>query len=244
MREIFLDDDIRGFRCPSKAWNAVFDLIYEDHAFCISSDCVLGPHSINMAYHVAKSFPDCLIVGRADHSGPSYGSSISPRIEGNPVITSRVLTSAIHCNPIGFAWLLPMKQVRKIGGYDTAFMNGFCYEDNDFVARLWQAGTDIIFCDDIFALHMEHKRPHVGEKKKIAANERIFTERYGEKNYLSNLTDHGAFRWISEYVLSPGLGAICHEESVDFLNRLLRAQGSYGNKEDWRAIPQRAKNES
>jgi hypothetical protein len=226
-----------GFRCPSKAWNAVFDLIHEDHAFCISSDCVLGPHSLGWAYHIEQSFPDAIIVGKAEHCGPSYYSTCGPKEYEDFRITCRTLTSSMFLNPLGFAWLLPMRRVRDIGGYDRIFMDGLCYEDNDFVIRMWNNGADIIFCDDVLALHMEHKREYVLDKERVAVNEKIYVDRYGDIHYLKRGLNLCAHTWVNHYERAPGLGVWFHKKDDALVKRLMDAQYLYGNDADWRAIP-------
>ena len=235
LRETFMFDGPKGFRCPSAAWNAVFDLIDEDHAFCISSDVVLAPHAIGKAYHMAAEFPDWIIVGRTEHCGPSYHSRIEAEGKDEKLIfKSRVMTSSYYLNPLGFAWLLPMKTVREIGGYSMEFMNGFCFEDNDFTIRMWNAGADIMFDDDVLALHMEHPRPHVLDEEKVGRNRKIFERIYGDVDYIkTGLKSHN---WTNAATEGGPLGACCHKADYQIIERIMAADMTYGNNEPWRAI--------
>lgn len=227
-----LDDEVEGPRCPSRAWNTIFKLIEEDHVFCISSDTVLAPHSVGMAFHLSQVAPDFLIVGRAEHCGQSYTWTLKWRVGTMEEFKHRTMTWHQSPKPLGFNWLLPMKRVREIGGYDEAFMRGYCYEDSDFVLRLWNAGVDFVFCDDIVGFHLEHKRDHLlDEDGKVSQNEGIFVSRYGHKDYLEHLHFRPLYRRCD-----VALGFWTHDESEETLHAIAAAQLLYGNEEPWRAI--------
>jgi len=235
LRETFLHGPA-GFRCPSAAWNAVFDLVDEDHVMCVSSDVVLGPHSIGYAFHMSSVLPEGIIVGKADHCGPSYYSTFAIDGKGGEVIvTSRTMTSAIFMNPLGFAWVLPMKHVRAIGGYSMDFMDGFCFEDNDFTLRMWRSGVDLAYVDDILALHMEHTRPHALDEEKVAINRKVFLEKYGDLKAL-DISKLNAYVWQNDKT-GPGLALCAHKKEPGAANRLAAASRLYGHGEDWIAIP-------
>lgn len=243
LRESSLDDSADGFRCPSLAWNTVFSRIPESHALCISSDCVLAPHSVHKAFHMALYFDDWMIVGRADHCGPSYSSSITirTRSRNEPMsFLSRTMTSSHYFKAIGFAWVLPMTRVRRIGGYDLEFMGGFCFEDDDFTIRMWDTGMNIMFLDDLHALHIEHQRPHVLDEEKIQRNKALFENRHGpaECEERSKGLPKQGFNphiWVNEDS-GPGLSVWCHEYDPMIPPRAIGAEIIYGNDEPWRAI--------
>lgn len=221
-----------GPRCPSLAWNTALALVKEDHAFCISSEMVLAPHSVGMAFHLAATVPDVLIVGRAEHCGQSY--FWTPLGEAREdLFTWRIMTWHQTPKPLGFNWLLPMKAVRAIHGYDEAFMHGFCYEDSDFVVRLWRHGTDFVFCDDIVGFHLEHRRDHLLDKDgKVLLNEKLFTSRYGNKNYLEDLQLKPIYSRCD-----VALGFWTHDKSNRIQPAVSMAQRLYCNDAPWRAAP-------
>ena len=226
LREAELDEDIEGPRCPSRAWNAVLSLVDESHVFCMSSEMILAPHSIGMAYHMAEVIPDAMIVGRAEHCGQSYAY-------GTDNLRHRTITWSGNPSGLGFAWLLPMKTYREISGFDEIYMNGFCYEDDDFVMRMWQAGTDFLFCDDIMGFHLEHKRDHLkDEDGRVSINAKIFTERFGDINILREwkFPHHGAR-------FDVGMALTSHEKNEILAKECFIQQKLYGQNEPWRAIP-------
>ena len=139
-----------------------------------------------------------------------------------------------------------MKTVRKIGGYDMEFMEGLCFEDDDFVIRMWNEGADILFCDDIHALHIEHPRAHLEDHKRIERNRKLFIDRYGDLDYLKNSirrsTKHSS-GWIWNSVCGmkdewpPGLAIWSHENENNNIRKLVLAQRMYGHGKNWVAIP-------
>jgi hypothetical protein len=236
LREIFLKDNAVGPRCPSLAWNKALSLSNESHIMCISSDVVMSPHSLDMAYHLSEAAPDHVIIGRAEHSGPSYKwhHTFTPaNKEPNEEIVDRSMTSATFAEPLGFIWLLPMKTVRRIGGYNEAYMNGLCYEDADFVLRLWNAGADFLFCDDVFAIHMEHRREHLKNRDgKISTNEKLFVDEYGDIKYLAQKK----FK-PNVALYDVGMSIWSHERDMEIINRTHLQQRLYGQGQPWQAIP-------
>ena len=229
LRETVLNDGAVGPRCPSKAWNMALSLVADDnaHVFCMSSEMVLAPHSIGMAYHLSEACPEVLIVGRAEHCGQSYAYTHEKE---EP---SRTITAARCPSPLGFSWLLPMKTTRKIGGFDETYMNGLCYEDSDFTVRLWNAGADFVFCDDIMGFHLEHKRDHlVDADGRVTINEKIFTKQHGDVNYLRDkLFKPHAFS------CDIGLSFWLHDSESRITERVFIQQKLYGQYEPWRAFP-------
>jgi len=226
LREHFLEDLAVGPRCPSKAWNAALELVEEDHAFCISSDMVMAPHSIGMAYHLATVAPTAMIVGRAEHCGQSYAWEDGGYMH-------RTFTWSGKPSGLGFAWLIPMAAFRTVGGVDDIYMDGLCYEDDDLVLRMWEDGSDMLFCDDIVGFHLEHKRCHLKDHDgRVTVNEGIFAKRWGDVNHLrDSLFEHTSTRF------NVGMALWSHKDDPDLRQRLSLRQSLYGQHEDWRAIP-------
>ena len=220
-RSCVLDDDAVGPRCPSKAWNAVFSLIEEDHAFCVSSDVVLAPHTVGMAYHLAEAAPKAVIVGRAEHCGQSY-TFHHDKVD-HERITDRVMTASWAPSPLGFLWLLPMATAREIGGYDESYMDGLCYEDTDFVARMWHAGADFAFCDDMVGFHLEHSRAHLKDADgRVSRNAKRFAATYGDLDYIRCMRFG-----MRSCKLGAGMSLWAHEEDQNLANNLERQQRTY-----------------
>ena len=205
----------------------------QDNVFCMSSDMVMAPHSIGMAYHLAEVAPDTLIVGRAEHCGQSYAFSMIEYGENIKHLQNRTITWSLRPSPLGFTWMMPMKWFRGLGGYDEIYMNGYCYEDTDFVMRLWEAGVDFVFCDDIMGFHLEHKRDHLRDSDgKVSRNGQHFKARWGDLNILRDRK----FPHIT-CACDVGLSFMLHEKNEKLLNDCFNQQKLYGQDEPWRAIP-------
>lgn len=230
LREAFLDDGAVGPRCPSKAWNMALALTDDTHVFCMSSEIVLAPHSIGMAYHLSEGCPDAFVVARAEHCGQSYAYTYKI---GGESLSSRTITWSLYPSPIGFAWLVPMKTHRAIGGFDEVFMKGLCYEDSDFVIRAWENGADFVFCDDIMGFHLEHKRDHLkNEDGRVTINEKLFVKRHGHINYLRDKM----FK-PNEFRCDIGLAFWLHDKESTITRTTFIQQKVYCNYEKWRAFP-------
>jgi hypothetical protein len=52
------------------------------------------------------------------------------------------------------------KHLTDISGWDEAFADGICYDDNDFAARLLISGVRFEWCDAFRCVHQTHKRYH------------------------------------------------------------------------------------
>jgi len=229
LREVFLEDDAIGPRCPSLAWNKALSLCDESHVFCMSSEVVLAPHSIGMAYHMSEVAENFMIVGKAEHCGQSYAY---PSPDGSKLMC-RTITWSGRPSGLGFAWLLPMKAFRAVNGFDETYMQGYCYEDDDFVLRMWNNGTDFMFCDDIIGFHLEHRRDHLKDVDgRVSMNEKIFEKRY---NDIGVLREWKFAHHVSRF--DVGLNIMSHKRDSDFNHKCFVHQKFYGQDAPWRAIP-------
>lgn len=230
LKEAFLYDDVEGPRCPSRAWNAALTLVRDKNVFSMSSDVILAPHSVDMAFHMAELRDNLMVVGRADHCGPSYAW---PNPERNNVLKWRTITWSAAPRGLGFCWLFPMELYRKVGGHDEVYMDGYCYEDDDLVLRMWEEGATFLFCDDIFGIHVEHPRDHLLNKDgKVTVNEEIFRSRYGDINRLSD--------WKIDCNVARcdvGITIVSHEKEMELPRMAVAQQALYGQDAPWRAIP-------
>jgi hypothetical protein len=208
------------------------------HCFAMSSDIVLAPHAIGMAYYLTEILPNHLIVARTEHSGQSYFWNHVMVLTNNETLTmvNRVITCSYSPSPLGFAWLMPMDKFKQIGGFDEIYMGGYCYEDDDFVMRLWGAGVDFAFIDDILGFHIEHRRDHLrDEDGRVSINAKIFRERWGKQNAVRNLIEE--LSSSNRIKVGPiGLGFMLHNNDDNILGKTNRHQFYYGKDEPWRAI--------
>lgn len=140
-----------GWRSPCIAFNAGLKDVTSDITVINHSDVVQAPGNIALvrewmqqkpAVYFAKveeSKPEeCTGTG---HAGPILCSSTSPRA-------------------LTFLMAAPTQALRDIGGWDEAFQDGVCYEDDDLTARLWKHGLDFVFDDRFNAIHQSHSRAY------------------------------------------------------------------------------------
>jgi len=231
--ETSLDDDFEGPRCPSLAWNTAMRLVDDENAVLMSSDMVLTPHSLGMAFHLSSNEPNTVIVGRADHAGTSYNWKHSDS-HGGTVVT-RTMCSSQFPNPLGFVWLIPTAAYNAIGGYDEAFMKGVCYEDTDFTVRLWEHGCDFLFCDDVAGFHIEHPRNHL---RNLDGRVRINCDLFNSRHRMTSEGDKSVLRNLPMKIATFGVGMCmwAHEADDSRANRLDIAQRLYGHCAPWQAI--------
>lgn len=235
LRESFLDDDEVGSRCPAAAYNKSLGLVSESHVFCLSSDIVLAPHSIGMAYELSRVCPDDAIIGMVTHCGPSYYWDCGGRRQ-------RIQTSSENPMPMGFCWLIPMDRVRQLGGYDEIYMGGLCFEDDDFVRRLWMTGINFIFCDDISGSHIEHDREHcVKNDGRVQRNRKIHQSRHSESPDFSDVFPGSGHVYLSgtnmlDYCVGMSMLVRKIEDANDATVKLSEAQRMYGYSEPWLAF--------
>lgn len=137
--------DYKGFRVegygnPSRAFNVGVEIATGECLVVMSSDVIVTPGAIKSLERYWT--PECLwtpcvidMDSRHEYCGPT--------------------------RPFPMPWMLamPTKVAQESGGWDEAFLDGLCYEDNDFVARMaLRLGT--IRCDwDAIVYHQSHIQP-------------------------------------------------------------------------------------
>ena len=193
-----------GKRCPAVAWNAGFRAARSTHFYCISSDTVQIPNSVERARQFSEILPEMIVFGRAEHCGRYYAWQYRET-------QWRTMTYHFSPRPLGFVWMLPRIWLDRISppGYDEAYMDGFCYEDTDIVMRLIKGGAEFLFSDDICGFHIEHGRQFLMTDSGLAMtkqNEDLFVSKYGAKNAMDLAVD-------KLYILGPATSAIVHSEA-------------------------------
>ncbi len=179
-----------GWLGPAKAWNAGFKAATGDLLYCISSEVVQEAFNLQKARELAESHPNTAIFGACHNSKPS---NLVVGAESDP----GVLVSTRMVRPLGFIVAMPAAKVREINGFDETFMDGFWFDDDDFFYRLWTAGMDFLFTDDIHGTHLDHARPDLETPeghRKIAINRERMIKKHGRAhvwNDVPHITGYG-----------------------------------------------------
>lgn len=144
-------DGSPGWRSPCIAANAGLKEITGEITIYNPSDIVQAPGNIafikdQMATHPAVYFAKVLESKPEECMGPGHAGP--------------VLCSSDNPRPLTFLFAAPTEAMRSIGGWDEAFQDGVCYEDDDLTARLWKHGLDFIFDDRFNGIHQSHSRAY------------------------------------------------------------------------------------
>ena len=171
-RAVFVSiDRPKGWICPARAWNTGFARVTSEMVYCISSEVIQEPGNVAKAREILSGLP-AVVYGRCVDDGPA------------PVVTGphpHLLTGTEQLRPLGFIWAFPMWAVRAIGGYDEAFMDGICWEDDDIVWRLWLLGLPFIFTDEIDGVHQHHGRPQLSPEG-VEKNRALIVRKTGHEH--------------------------------------------------------------
>ena len=101
-----------------------------------------------------------------------------------------VLQGSDATRPMTFLTAYPTASLRAIGGWDEAFQEGVCYEDDDLAARLWKHGLDFIFDDRFSGIHQSHERVYDGKSLtqgywtdyRVGINRSLMVSRHGRES--------------------------------------------------------------
>ncbi len=175
----------KGHLCPARAWNRAFEAVQSEITYCISSEVIQGPQNVQRAKEMMRCRPIALF-------GKCVDSQLQVQYEDGRM--DNTYCSTQRPRPLGFVMALPTWALRTIGGYDEAFMPGFCYEDDDFTYRLWSIPLDFVFDDNVHGVHQYHPRGFMsnnGGQEKVRHNERLFIDKWGAARPLKNEMDRG-----------------------------------------------------
>lgn len=167
-----------GWGSPVPAWNRFFAEATGDFLFAFSSEVVHAPQNIEVASRMLEVGPQTVVFGKCMCSCGRWGHEVNWGGEA----PGNLLVDAAHPRPLGFIWAGPIANVQAIGGMDTEFAGGFCYDDDDFFMRLWRTGLDFVFTDEISGTHLHHNRPGLASEAGqagIRRNEAIMVRKYG-----------------------------------------------------------------
>jgi glycosyltransferase involved in cell wall biosynthesis len=64
---------------------------------------------------------------------------------------------------MGYHWCsaISADNMRKLNGFDERFCNGYCFEDDEFLARVKMLGLNVEITDSPFVVHQWHDRNYV-----------------------------------------------------------------------------------
>jgi GT2 family glycosyltransferase len=158
---VFLNNDT----IPTAGW---LDALV-DHAARTPSAAAVGAKLL---------FPN----GTVQHAGVMISQDGWPRhlYAGFPGEHPAVNRSRIVAAATAACLLVRKKDFREIGGFDSAFHNG--YEDVDLCLRLGQRDREVWYCHDSVVFHLESvTRWPIGEAQDIEHNERLYAQRWKGK---------------------------------------------------------------
>ena len=146
---------VEGYGNPAHAFNVGLELCTGERLIVMSSDVVITPRAVwSMERFWTKDV--CYTPKVIDmDTGAEYCGATRPF-------------------PMPWFLVMPTAVAQSVGGWDETFLNGFCYEDNDFVARVFKV-LGVIRCDwDAFVYHQSHVQPayDVKSDEVLSANAR------------------------------------------------------------------------
>lgn len=150
-----IGDPEKGYGNPAHAFNVGLDLATRERLLVMSSDVIATPGAVASMERFWT--PECLYTPRVIDMdmGMEYCGE------------SRIF-------PAPWFLAMPTAVAQKLGGWDVAFLDGLCYEDNDFLGRI-ALYLGLIRCDwKPIVYHQSHEQPaYKHEDEEIrAANQR------------------------------------------------------------------------
>ena len=145
-----------GWLSPVRAMNMGFAHAKGDLLYILSSDVIQSSRNVLTAAKLVDGYGKPVVLfGRAECScGPTGREVVWP--DGAP---GNLLVSADHPRPLGFIYCLPRATMEMVGGFNERFAEGYWYDDDDLVRRLWDSGADFLFDDTVSGVHQHHERP-------------------------------------------------------------------------------------
>lgn len=159
-----------GWRSPCVSFNAGLDAVTGDVTLLSHSDIVQAPGNVERVRAHFSEHPHSVLFGQVVESNPERLTGA-----GN---AGPLLMGTRNPRPLTWCMAAPTAALRQIGGWDEAYMQGVCYEDDDLTCRLWKAGLDFHFVDDFLAIHETHSRAYFNSYRMLP-NMTTFIGRYG-----------------------------------------------------------------
>ena len=158
-----------GWRSPCISFNAGLAKVTGDITVITHSDIVHAPGNLArvrewMEARPAAYFAKVLESDPAACTGPGHAGP--------------VLCASDNARALTFCLAVPTAALRAIGGWDEAFQDGVCFEDDDLTARLWKHGLDFVFDDAFHATHISHTRKYFTDFR-IAPNMAHMLRKHG-----------------------------------------------------------------
>lgn len=179
----------------------------------LNNDTIPEPGWLDALVDYAESHPQAAVVGAKllypdqtiQHAGVVICQDHYPRhlysgFPGDHPATNRsrrfqIVTAACA--------LIQRRAFNALGGFDTAFVNGF--EDVDLCLRLGQAGHEIHYCADCRVTHLESVSP--GRHQHDRANVDLYRQRWIDTVRPDDM----------DYYLADGLLRFCYEGRYPFV---------------------------
>ena len=188
-----------GRRNPSAAFNAVYKLITGEYVFQLSSDVECATDAVPRAIGIGSEVP-CCVWGSVRDTGEFGPVTNSPTDPLN-------LVSSVNPRPLGFIVAFPAWVLRAGCAQDEAYMQGSCYEDDDWVYRLWRMGLPFVFDDSVSGQHIAHPRPEFETEEgqqAIAVNRAYTIQKHGNEHpWIADRDNRREFRREGRTVLVP-----------------------------------------
>jgi hypothetical protein len=139
-----------GWRTGVAGWNAAWDAVSMETAFCFSSEVIHQPDNIKICKELLSG-PPVIVFGQCRDSG-----ELGPQTQ-NPD-DPNLLCGSTHPRPLGFIMALPTWVLRVTGGYLPEYEEGYWYADDDFAITTFRMGLPFVFDDRISGIHQAHPR--------------------------------------------------------------------------------------
>jgi len=160
----------KGWRSPCVSFNAGLAKVTGDVVLVSHSDIVQAPGNVERLRGHFSEHPDSVLFGTVVESNPEKLIGA-----GN---AGTILMGTQNPRPLTWSMATKVESLRGISGWDEAYMQGVCYEDDDLTARLWKSGLDFHFNDDFLAIHETHDRAYFNSFRTLP-NMTTFVNRYG-----------------------------------------------------------------
>jgi hypothetical protein len=174
-----------GWRSPCIAGNSGLAEATGDIVIYSPSDVVQSAGNMEVVRSHFAEHPKSVLFGRVTESDPE-------RCKGTGH-AGPVLQGSDCARPMTFLTAYPTQALRAIGGWDEAFQEGVCYEDDDLAARLWKDGLDFVFDDRFSGVHQSHARAFDGNNAtqgywteyRVGLNRTIMVNKHGRESALN-----------------------------------------------------------